>query len=80
MNESTSEVRTASQEMSAGNKAILEEVKRLQDATMIMKDGVDEMKIGATKVSESGTTLTEISSKVKDSIEEIGGQIKQFKV
>lgn len=80
MNDSTAEVRTASSEMSAGQKAILDEVKRLQDATAIMQEKVNEMKTGATKINETGTALGSISRGTTDTIEQIGGQIDQFKV
>jgi methyl-accepting chemotaxis protein len=80
MNNSTGEVKTASVEMSAGNKAILTEIKHLQDATLVMKESMSEMKIGAKKINETGTTLHEISGKMKDVIRQIGTQIDQFKV
>ena len=66
--------------MSAGNQAILEEVKRLQDATMVMKESMDEMAVGAKKINETGAALSEISSKVKGSISDIADQIDRFKV
>jgi len=66
--------------MSAGNRAILEEVKNLQEATVSMKDSMAEMKAGAKKISETGTALTDISNKVKESIQSMGGQIDQFKI
>ena len=66
--------------MSAGNQAILEEVKRLQDATMVMKESMDEMAVGAKKINETGAALREISSKVTGSISDIADQIDRFKV
>ena len=80
MNDSTSEVRTASREMSEGNRAILDEVKNLKQATDAMLTSMDEMSIGARKINETGTALSEISTKLRDSISEIGGQIDQFTV
>jgi methyl-accepting chemotaxis protein len=80
MNDSTTEVRTASTEMSAGNKAILDEVKSLQEATAGMKDSMAEMSAGAKKINETGKALMEVADKVKTSIQNIGGQIDQFKV
>ncbi len=80
MNDSTSEVRTASSEMSAGNQAILDEVKNLQQATSEMLQSMDEMSAGARKINETGAALSTISSKMRDSIADIGNQIDQFMV
>ena len=80
MNNSTVQVRNASEEMTEGNKAILEEVQRLQNATTSMKESMDEMVIGAKKINETGAQLEDISGKVKEQIAHIGNQIDQFKV
>jgi methyl-accepting chemotaxis protein len=80
MNDSTGEVRTASAEMSEGNKMILKEVQLLQDATVSMTQGMDEMSIGAKKINETGSALHGIAGKMNESIAEIGEQIDQFKV
>ncbi len=80
MNDSSMEVHNASTEMTEGNKAILEEIQRLQEATAVMKGSMDEMSQGATKINETGATLSGISQKVRDAIEKIGSQIDLFKV
>ncbi len=80
MNDSTEEVRVASQEMALGNKAILEEVSVLQDATGVMKNSMETMREKASRITETGATLNNISKKMRDSISEIGEQINQFKV
>ena len=41
---------------------------------------MDEMAIGAQKINETGSVLTEVSDRVKDSIIKIGNQIDEFKV
>ena len=79
MNDSTLEVRTASHEMSEGNKAILEEVRNLQEATGVMNSSMGEMRNGAKKIDVNGSTLSEISSQMKKSIEDIGTRIDEFK-
>lgn len=79
-NEGSRQISDALHSMSEGNKAILEEVRRLQEATSIMKDSMDEMQQGETKINETGAALSGISRKVQDSIEKIGLQIDQFKV
>ena len=80
MNDSTIEVRTAGQEMAEGNKAILDEVSKLQQATGIMQQSMQEMAVGAQKINETGATLREIAGQMENSINQIGGQIDQFKV
>ena len=80
MNNSASEVRTAASEMSEGNQMILREVSALQEFTRAMNGSMEEMSIGAEKINETASTLTTIAADVKDSIDQIGGQIDQFKV
>jgi len=67
-------------EMQEGNKLILSEVQHLQDVTISMKSSMDEMSIGAQKINETGTVLTEVADRMKDSIVKIGNQIDEFKV
>jgi methyl-accepting chemotaxis protein len=45
-----------------------------------MKTSMDEMSIGAKRINENGSELSQISTEMKDSIAEIGGQIDQFTV
>ena len=45
-----------------------------------MKSSMDEMSVGARKINESGSELSQISEQMKDSITDIGGQIDQFTV
>ena len=80
MTDSTSEVKTASNEMSVGNQAILAEVQNLQNATEIMQTSMEEMKIGAAKINETGAMLSEISSNMEKSILAIDDEINEFKV
>ena len=80
INDSTSEVHAASKEMSVGNQTILSEIKNLQLATEKMLGSMEEMRKGAQKISFTGFSLNEISTKLKESITEIGSQIDQFSV
>ena len=45
-----------------------------------MKNSMEEMSIGARKINETGVTFGVVSSKVQESIVEIGSQVDQFKV
>ena len=80
MNDSTQEVRSSSDEMQEGNKLILSEVQQLQNVTISMKSSMDEMSAGAQKINETGSVLTEVAGRMKDSIIKIGKQIDEFKV
>ena len=46
----------------------------------MMKDSMEEMAVGAEKISDSGKQLSSISEKMKDSITDMGEQIDQFTV
>ncbi len=80
MNDTSNEVKSAALEMAEGNKTILAEIKNLQDATFIIKDGMESMSQGAKKINETGTSLSELSHKMYDTIKEIGSQVDKFKV
>ena len=67
-------------ELREGNKMILHEVSALQEFTRAMNGSMEEMSIGAEKINETASALTTIAADVKDSIDQIGGQIDQFKV
>ena len=66
--------------MAEGNKAILDEIKNLQEATFSIKDGMGEMSSGARKINETGAALSELTNRMKTSIKQIGVQVDQFKV
>ncbi|MCR4954574.1 MAG: methyl-accepting chemotaxis protein, partial [Treponema sp.] len=74
------EVKTASAEMTEGNKHILAEINKLQTATDTIKDSIAEMHIGAIKINETGSALSQISGKMADNIKQIGTEIDLFKV
>ena len=80
MNDSTVEVRNASNEMSEGNKMILKEVQQLQNAAMAMSQSMEEMAVGARKINETGAALSEVSGQINSSIGKIGEQVDKFKV
>lgn len=80
MNNSTTEVKTASNEMSEGNKVILAEIRNLQDATLTLKNGMEEITVGTRRINETGAVLQDIAHEVKDSIQQIGNQVDLFKV
>ena len=80
LNSSTSEVRNSSQEMSGRNEQIVKDMAILKESTDMMNTSMDEMSVGARKINETGSTLSEISSQVRNSIQKIGSQVDLFKV
>ena len=80
MNDSTDIVLSAVNEMSEGNAAILKEIQNLQSSTTELKQSMDQMEAGAESIRQTGTALSEISSQMEASINEIGGQVDQFQV
>ena len=66
--------------MSGRNKQIVKDMALLKDSTDMMNTSMEEMAVGARKINETGTTLSEISAQVKGAIETIGAQVDLFKV
>lgn len=80
MNESTSDVRIASKDVAQSNQTILEQIHSLESSTMVMKDNMAEMQTGAEKIGEMGHSLSDITDRMRSSIDGIGNQIDQFKI
>ena len=80
MNDSTSEVRASSADMSSGNSAILSQINKLQSVTQQIKASMGGMTESANRINQNGHTLASISDTMQDSIEKIGSQIDLFKV
>ncbi len=80
MNNSTLEVRTASAEMSEGNKLILQEIKKLQVATDQMDESMSYMKNESQKIFEKAKSLSDINERMEATIHDISLRIEQFKV
>ena len=80
MNDSTNRVTSAAQKMTEGNRLILQNINSLQSSSNSMKTSMDEMAVGAERINSTSTELSTVSSKLKDSINEIDGQMAQFTV
>jgi methyl-accepting chemotaxis protein len=52
----------------------------LKESTTLMTTSMAEMSVGAKKINETGSTLSEISNQVKNAINQIGEQVDLFKV
>lgn len=80
MNDSTSEVRIASIEMSEGNKLILVQVIKLQQIAEDMQASMVNMSCGVERINNTGLALTKISDDMNNSINDIGNQVDLFKI
>ncbi|MBP5157475.1 MAG: hypothetical protein ILP18_06360 [Treponema sp.] len=80
MNDSMIQVREASGQMEGDNKAAMDQVTRLRQATNGLMKDMNGVSDGTRKISDTGNSLSTMVQEVKDSIAKIGGQIDQFKV
>ena len=80
LNDSTTEVHSASHEMSEGNSLILEQVQKLKSCTTEIENCMNEMFESARKIDTSGAQLVNVSGKVGKTIEAMSNQIDQFEV
>lgn len=80
MNDSSSEVSSASKEMAQGNQLILEQVEKLKASAEKMQSFMNLMDENTKHIDTSSSELFDISSKVSETISQIGAQIDQFEV
>ena len=80
MNNSTSEVNNASKEMAEGNHLILSQIEKLKGSADQMQEFVNLMDEKTKQIDQSSSELIDISTKVSDTINQIGAQIDQFEV
>ena len=73
MNEITAEVRSGSREMSAGNGMVLDEMTRLQDAALEIKNNIDEMTAGIRDVSDGSAKVSEVAESTRE--QDVTGQV-----
>jgi methyl-accepting chemotaxis protein len=80
MNNSTMEVRTASAEMTEGNKLILHEIQKIQVAADQMDENMNYMNNESQKILEKAQNLSDINELMEGTIRDIAVRIEQFKV
>jgi methyl-accepting chemotaxis protein len=79
MNDITSQVKTGSREMSAGNKTVLDEIERLRTATADIKASMEEMSIGANGIAEGAKKVSEMAAGTMETISGMHEAIDCFK-
>ena len=80
MNDSTSEVRGAAEEMTRGGEAIMKDVTALKESMDSIGVAVKEIHDGTLYVNESTNKLRDISGQITTSISKIDADIGKFKV
>ncbi len=80
MKDSTHQVQTASKEMTSSSQTIMRDVGTLQGETATIKQSMYEMGESARKINDAGSALSDISSVMSKSIDEIGSHVDQFTV
>lgn len=74
------EVKNAALEMTTGSDAILKEVENLERSSGGIKSGMDEMRLGAKKINDTGAALTSLTTDLDGAMSKIGKELKQFKI
>ena len=80
MNDSTHQVKSASKEMADNSRTIMSEITILQSSSTSMQQRMEEMSMSTRKINQMGSTLSEISDLMEDSITKMGKQVDQFEV
>ena len=76
----TTEVQAGSEEMLKGGESVAEEMRKLDDLTRIITDGMNEMAAGAVQINNAVQEVNDITQKNKRSIENLTKEVGKFKV
>ena len=76
----TTEVQAGSEEMLKGGEGVAEEMRKLDNLTRIITDGMNEMASGAVQINNAAQEVNEITQKNKRSIEALSAEVSKFKV
>ena len=76
----TTEVQAGSDEMLKGGESVAEEMRKLDDLTRIITDGMNEMAAGASRINNAVQGVNEITQKNKRSIENLTEEVGKFKI
>jgi methyl-accepting chemotaxis protein len=80
MNDSTSSVRSAAQEMTAGSSVILTGVDELRNHTQKTEETMKHILSLARHINNAALSLEKVSAEIGSSIQEIGAEVDLFKV
>jgi methyl-accepting chemotaxis protein len=80
VNDITSEVRSGSSEMSAGNRTIVSEMEKLKAASADIESSMDELRNAARSISEGAERVALMADATRTTIAGMEGSIGRFKV
>ena len=80
INAVTVEVQAGSEEMRKGGEGVAAEMRKLDDLTRIITDSMNEMASGAVQINNTIHEVNDLTQKTKRSIEDLTGEVRQFKV
>ena len=66
--------------MLKGGEGVAEEMRKLDNLTRIITDGMNEMAAGAAQINDAVQEVNEITQKNKRSIENLTEEVGKFKV
>ena len=76
----TTEVQASSEEMLKGGESVAEEMRKLDDLTRIITDGMSEMAAGASQINNAVQEVNDITQQNKRSIGNLTEEVGKFKV
>ena len=74
------EVQTGSEEMLKSGEAVTAEMRKLDDLTRTITESMNEMAEGAVQINSAAQEVNEIAQKNNRSIDNLAGEVAQFKV
>ena len=80
MNDATSQVKTASEEVDKSRQGIISDVNSLKQSSDLVKSQVESMEGNIKKMEEDDDSLLKIATAINGSIYRIGTQIDKFKI
>ena len=76
----TTEVQAGSEEMLKGGEGVAMEMRKLDNLTHIITDGMNEMASGAVQINNAVQEVNAITQKNTQSIKNLASEVSKFKV
>ena len=76
----TTEVQAGSEEMLKGGEGVAMEMRKLDNLTRIITDGMNEMASGAVQINNAVQEVNAITQKNTQSIKNLASEVSKFKV
>ena len=76
----TADVKNGSEDMLTGGRGIFEEMHKLDNLTLRLKDSMNEMSDGVMQISTTVQEVDDLAQKNELSIKRLAHEVKKFKV